>query len=263
MYWENMTDRFLKFLACWAIAMGCIAHAAAQAAPAEQDGGPVRPAGPVSDAANSANLLHSALGSAPPQVVSPAREDPAPFVSDPVAAGGPGKTAEPNAPTPDPSEESGDLDLSSFDAASSLPLQKMPVYSVLGFHVPEYRERDIYTKSGMVAAAFKRHPGLVVGNQFRLNVDAAQEMFLEDDWRDTMGDYHDMAHAMALGGDRLEGRMIMEEIIAEDMEVRAEAESQADQPSNGQFRLGQIGSNSQLLEVPAIPFDITVVQMKW
>ncbi len=57
--------------------------------------------------------------------------------------------------------------------------------------------------------------------------------------------------------------MILQDVNDADLIVRDDAEDDDDQPSTAQFRLGQLGGDSKLVEVPAIPFDVTVLRMKW
>jgi hypothetical protein len=154
-------------------------------------------------------------------------------------------------------------DLRHIEGSPRPGIQVMPAYSVSAVRVPEFRERDLYTKDGMEDLSFKRHPGLLVGNQFNLNRDAAYEMFLADTWRTTKSDYRDMARAMAMGGDQYEAKVIMTDITAEDLLMRSEAETDLDQPSSSQFRMEQLGGDSHLTELPAIPVDVTVVRVKW
>jgi hypothetical protein len=175
----------------------------------------------------------------------------------------PASGAASNAPAPTSEAVFQLPNLRSIEGAPSLPFQTLPAYSVNGAKVPEFRPRDLYTRGGMTAVSFKRHPGLLVGNQFNLNADAAYEMFLEDDWRATKSDYRNMAQAMALGGDRQEAMMIVRDVDAAEVRVRTDAEEEADEPTLGQFKLSELGGDSHLLEVQSIPFDLTVVKVKW
>lgn len=260
---ETMRNRALEVLACLAIGAALSAPAVSAYSQTVQDGNAVRPAGGGSDADNSANLLQSALGVQPALIVPADASAPGQVTTGEFTSEAPADVAETDVPSPNPKALLELPDLNNIQGIPRLPFQKMPTYSVLGSHVPEFRERDVYTKEGMEALSFKRHPGLVVGNQFNLNKDAAYEMFLEEDWRNTKSDYWNMARAMAMGGDPGEGHLILKDVIAADLSVRAEAESEADQPALGQFRLGELGGDSRLLDVSAIPFDLTVVRVKW
>jgi hypothetical protein len=143
------------------------------------------------------------------------------------------------------------------------PIPKMPAFTVVGAHVFGFRERDLYTKDGMAALSFKRHPGLYVGDAFNLNANAAHEMFLADDWRSTKKDYWDMAHAMAIGGDASEGRMILQAVKDEDMEMRAEGDNNSGVPAFDRTQVGHIDGDSKLLQAPEDPIDIPFVRVKW
>jgi hypothetical protein len=139
----------------------------------------------------------------------------------------------------------------------------MPAYTVTASQVPVFRERDINTDKGMIAASFKRHPGLHIGNAFDLNANAAHELFLGDDWRSTMSDYSDMAHAMANGGDPAEGRMILSEVNDEDMEMRAEGNNNSGLPAFDRLQMGQLENDTRLLQAPEQPVDVSFVHVKW
>jgi hypothetical protein len=213
----------------------------------------------VSDADNTANLLQSALGTHP-ALLAPAGTD------EPAAPDGPPVPSRADAPST-PAAGSGPVfelpDLRDIAGTPRAPPQTMPAYSVNGAKIPVFRERDVYTKDGMAYLSFRRHPGLLVGNPFNLNADAAYEMFLEDDWRATKSDYRNMAQAMLLGGDRGEARTIIRDVDAADLSVRNDAEDQADEPTLGQFKLNEMGGDSHLLEIQSIPFDLPVVKVKW
>ncbi len=221
---------------------------------------PREPLVPTPD--NTANLLQSALGSQPALIAESEPKEPQPTASQPPPTV-PASAVESNSQVPASGPVFELPDLRNIEGAPHFPPQKMPAYSVNGAKVPEFRSRDIYTRQGMEAVSFKRHPGLLVGNQFKLNDDAAYEMFLEDDWRDTKSDYRNMAQAMLLGGDRREATMIIRDVDGADVRVRTDAEEEADEPTLGQFKLSQFGGDSHLLEIQSIPFDLTVVKVKW
>jgi hypothetical protein len=213
----------------------------------------------TSDADDTANLLHSALGTQPALL---ATEEPGPTQNQ-VVAPDPAQVVRTTDPRTDGEPVLELPDLRDITGAPRAPAQTMPTYSVSGAKVPVFRQRDVYSTAGMEYLSFKRHPGLLVGNQFGLNADAAHEMFLEDDWRATKSDYRNMAQAMVLGGDRGEARMILKDVDAADESVRQDAELEADQPSIGQFKLNEQGSDPRLLDIQSIPFDFTVVKVKW
>jgi hypothetical protein len=142
-------------------------------------------------------------------------------------------------------------------------IPKLPAYTVTGTKVAVFRERDINTKDGMAAVSFKRHPGLYFGNAFNLNARAAHEIFLADDWRSTKGDYSDMAYAFAYGGDPGEGRAILQAVKDEDMEMRAEGDSDSGLPGFDRLQIGHLGDDSRLLQAPERPVDFSFVRVKW
>jgi hypothetical protein len=234
---------------------------AAETYAAPNGGGP-QPAGAVSDADNTANLLQSALGSQPALIAAPEANPPGSADIQPPQPV-PASAVESGAKAPDSRAVFQLPDLRNIAGTTRLPFQTMPAYSVTGMKFPVFRPRDVYTKGGMEAVSFKRHPGLLVGNQFNLNADLAYAVFLEDDWRETKSDYRNMARAMALGGDRQEAKMIIRDVDAADVSVRSDAEEEADEPTLGQFKLSQFGGDSHLLEIQSIPFDLTVVKVKW
>jgi hypothetical protein len=167
----------------------------------------------------------------------------------------------PAEPVPAPAADISKPDLSAFDAAVEAPA--MAAYRVVEHPVPFFRRRDLYTEDGMAAQSFRAHPGLLFGNAFNLNRKAAYEMFLEDDWRSAKSDYWDMAHAMAQGGDRNEGRMILEAINDEDLRMRAEAEEDAAAPSIGRFQIASAETGTRLLEMPEQSINIPFYRRTW
>jgi hypothetical protein len=72
-----------------------------------------------------------------------------------------------------------------------------------------------------------------------------------------------MAHAMARGGDRGEGRMILDEINDEDLRMRAEAEGDAASPTPGRFQIASAETGTKLLEMPEQTVDITFYRRTW
>jgi hypothetical protein len=142
-------------------------------------------------------------------------------------------------------------------------IRTMPTYRVTDLHVTLFRDRDIYTRIGMVAAAFRRHPGLLIGNPFRLNESLAYETFLRDDWNNTKDEYRNIAHAMALGGDADEGRMIVREVDDEDVRMRAEEEASASAPAMGRFAIASAETGTKLLELPEETIDVPFIRKTW
>jgi hypothetical protein len=233
----------------------------ARSASEDGDGTPQGPRR-VSDTDNTDNLLQSALGTHPALLAPVGAEEPAAADAS-AGAPVPSQADAPSASAAGTGPVFELPDLRDIAGTRRAPPQTMPEYSVNGAKIPVFRERDVYTKQGMASLSFKRHPGLLVGNQFNLNADAAYEMFLEDDWRATKSDYRSMAQAMILGGDRDEARAINRDVDSADLSVRNDAEDQADEPTMGQFKLNDMGGDSHLLEIQSVPFDLTVVKVKW
>jgi hypothetical protein len=92
-----------------------------------------------------------------------------------------------------------------------LPAGMMSTYIVHADRVPVFRERDLYTKKGLIDLAMKNHPGLRLGNFFGLNSGAAYEAFLEDERIEKIHDLDDMALAFAVGNDPAEAKMILDQ----------------------------------------------------
>lgn len=90
-----------------------------------------------------------------------------------------------------------------------LPANMMQKYVVHGDRVRPFRNRDLYTKEGLIDLGFKNHPGLLIGNIFGLNKGFAYEAFLRDEKVAWNLDQHDEALAMAVGGDVEEAKMIL------------------------------------------------------
>jgi hypothetical protein len=90
-----------------------------------------------------------------------------------------------------------------------LPANMMQRYVVHGDRVPVFRDRDLYTKAGLIDIGFKEHPGLVFGNFFGLNKAAAYDAFLQDEHVAWNHEMDDTALAMAAGGDFEEAKTIL------------------------------------------------------
>jgi hypothetical protein len=165
-------------------------------------------------------------------------------------------------PVPAPPGAIDKPDLSGFDGAA-FEAPAMPAYRVVEHAVPLFRNRDLYTEDGMAALSFEAHPGLHVGNFFNLNRKAAYDISLEDEWRATKSDYWDMAHAFAQGGDRGEGRMILEAINDEDVRMRGEAEEDAAAPAIGRFQIASAETGTKLLEMPDQSINIPFFRKTW
>jgi hypothetical protein len=142
-------------------------------------------------------------------------------------------------------------------------VKTMPTYRVTEYRPPVFHDHDLYTRVGKADLSFRRHPGLLVGNPFKLNVGLAYETFLRDDWNSTKGDYFDIAHAMALGGDHAVGRVIMKEVDDEDVRMRAESENAAAAPAVGRFQIASAETSTRLLELPEETIDIPFIRKTW
>jgi hypothetical protein len=151
----------------------------------------------------------------------------------------------------------------SKEEVSQSTVRTMPEYRVTEFRAEAFRQRDLYTKVGMENLSFQRHPGLLVGNAFKLNENLAYETFLRDDWNNTKADYWDLARAMAVGGDAREGHMITKTVDEEDSWVRAEADGAASAPSLGRFQIASAEAGSRLLELPEETIDIPFLKRTW
>jgi hypothetical protein len=91
-----------------------------------------------------------------------------------------------------------------------IPAEVMARYVVHERRVPVFRERDLYTKAGLVEISLKEHPGLRVGNIFNLNAPAAYSMYLDEQERSEKAEMEDTAYAMAVGGDVAEAKDILD-----------------------------------------------------
>lgn len=170
---------------------------------------------------------------------------------------------DPDAPLGGAAQPAGAADPAPPDLSAFGAVPVMPAFRVVEPAEHAFRARDIYTRNGRIAQSFRRHPGLLVGNAFNLNRDAAHELFLADDWRATKSDYWDMAHAMAQGGDPGEGRLILDEVNDEDLRMRDEAEQDPAAPALGRFQIASAQTGTRSLELSEIPIDIPFVRVTW
>src|SRR5208282_277198 len=90
-------------------------------------------------------------------------------------------------------------------------IKRLPSYIVHDSRPRVFRDRDLYTKDGLVSLSYKLHPGLGLGNIAGLNDAPAYEIFLEDERLANIADLNDTARAIATGGDLAEGKYILEE----------------------------------------------------
>jgi hypothetical protein len=147
--------------------------------------------------------------------------------------------------------------------ATSASIQKMPAYRVTEPRVYLFRDRDLYTMRGMAALGYREHPGLLIGKPFRLNETEAYQTFMQDDWRRTKSDYFNMAHAMALGGDRNEGRMILEEINDLDMRMKAEGVQNPYSPESDRYQTAHPEGGPRIADLAEVPLNIPFVRKDW
>lgn len=166
---------------------------------------------------------------------------------------------------PDRKRETPDLRAVSQAPAgpTAASIQKMPAYRVTEPRVYLFRDRDLYTIRGMAALAFREHPGLLIGKPFHLNEVEAYQAFLRDDWRRTKSDYFDMAHAMAQGGDRDEGRMILEEINDLDLRMRAEGIQNPYSPESNRYQTAHPEGGPRIADLAEVPLNIPFVRKDW
>jgi hypothetical protein len=139
---------------------------------------------------------------------------------------------------------------------------KMPAYLVVGSKLFVVPDAQLYTPVGTRKAEFATHPGLYIGNIFDLNTKAAYQIARDEEWRSAVADYWDLAHDIALGGDRREGRMIVEAVTDEDFAMRAAGEPGNATTVADRFKAGQVG-DTRLLAGPENPLDIPVVRVDW
>jgi hypothetical protein len=113
-------------------------------------------------------------------------------------------------PTPTPVTTNQPQDMRDVDKPKN-EIKRLPSYIVHDSRPPVFRDRDLYTKDGLVSLSYKLHPGLGIGNLAGLNDAPAYEIFLEDERLANMADLNDTAKAIATGGDLAEGKYILEE----------------------------------------------------
>ena len=159
--------------------------------------------------------------------------------------------------------ETPDLHATAKPGATALQVPQMAAYRVNEPQVEVFRPRDLFTRDGMADISYKAHPGLLIGNPDHLNKEAAYQLFLEDDWRRTKSDYWSMAHSMELGGDRGEGRMIVNEVNDADLAVRAQDEDNTFSGESDRFQTPQTAGGLRLSDISEHPLDIPFVRVKW
>jgi hypothetical protein len=113
-------------------------------------------------------------------------------------------------PTPTPTPVAEPQDLRDIDKPKN-EIHRLPKYIVRETRPPIFRDRDLFTQTGLIDLYFKNHPGLVIGNILGLNSAAALQMYQDDQRKESMDDLADTAHAMAQGGDAAEGSYILQQ----------------------------------------------------
>jgi hypothetical protein len=118
-------------------------------------------------------------------------------------------------PTPTPAQVAEPQDLRDTDKPKN-EIHRLPKYVVREARPPIFRDRDLYTQTGLIDLYFKNHPGLIVGNILGLNSSPkpgspAYQMMMDDERKDNMDDLADTAHAMAQGGDAAGASYILQQ----------------------------------------------------
>jgi hypothetical protein len=118
-------------------------------------------------------------------------------------------------PTPTPTPTAEDADVKDIDKPKN-GIIRLPKYLVREARPPIFRNRDLYTKDGILDLTMKAHAGLQIGNIFGLNSSPkpgspAYQMMVDDQRKDSMDDLYDTAHAMAQGGDFAQASYILEQ----------------------------------------------------
>lgn len=118
-------------------------------------------------------------------------------------------------PTPTPTEAAEPQDMRDYDKPKN-EIHRLPKFVVREARPPIFRNRDLYTKDGMLDLTMKSHAGLNFGNIFGLNANPkpgspAYQMMVDDQRKESMDDLLDEAHAMSLGGDSAQARYILQQ----------------------------------------------------
>ncbi len=114
-----------------------------------------------------------------------------------------------NPPTPTPAVVNEPEDMRTVDKPKN-DIPRLPSYIVRDTRPPVFRNRDLYTKEGLVSLSYKLHPGLGIGNLAGLNDNAAYQLFLDDERLANIADLNDTARSIAAGGDKAEGEYILQ-----------------------------------------------------
>jgi hypothetical protein len=188
-----MSNRAQKILL--ALMVAASSAAAQQTTPTPSPAAPAEAAAPTSDASGI--------------VLAPRPKDfiPAP----PVDSDGETRTVSPRVaaalsaglpkfspPTPTPAVEAEPKDMRDIDKPRN-EIHRLPKFVVQEARPPIFRDRDLYTQTGLIDLYFKSHPGLILGNILGLNSAAAFDMYMDDERKANMADLADTAHAISQG----------------------------------------------------------------
>jgi hypothetical protein len=191
--YDRAMDRSLIMAAAMVVASAACAEDAVQSVPPQPD---------------TSTIILAPKAAAAPAPRTPARQT-APTAADAEISTSLPKFKQEAAATPlDKQPDLRDIDKPK-NRIVRLPVNMMEKYVVRGDRVPVFRNRDLYTKEGLIDLGFKDHPGLLIGNFFGLNKAAAYQAFLEDEHTAWNHEMADTALAMAAGGDFDEAKTIL------------------------------------------------------
>jgi hypothetical protein len=111
-------------------------------------------------------------------------------------------------PTPTPQTAAEPQDLRDIDKPKN-EIPRLPKYVVHERRPPVFRDRDLFTDSGLLDLSFKSHPGLNVGNVLGLNEGPARQMIYDDMRQKNIEDLNETAYSFAQGGDPAEAQSIL------------------------------------------------------
>ncbi len=115
-----------------------------------------------------------------------------------------------NPPKPTPTPTGTPVDMREIDKPKN-EIKRLPKYVVVESRPPVFRDRDLFTRQGLIDLSLKSHPGLMFGNILGLNAGAAAQMYQDDERLRNIGELADEAHAFSLGGASAEGRYILQQ----------------------------------------------------
>lgn len=111
-------------------------------------------------------------------------------------------------PKPPPKNPEAGVDLRTIDRPKN-EIIRLPKFVVHGERPPVFRERDLYTKSGLAELEMSRYGGLNIGPLSPLNAPIAEQMYRDDERLKNIADLKDTAAAMQRGGDAAESAYIL------------------------------------------------------